>query len=279
MARYQEPDETEDFDNDIEDFFSDEENDDDRGDEGTASKAEQKRYEKMRLEIENSIAEAIANGDTNNNVYKGLQRVLAKRDREVAEYKAALENVIKRVNAVDEKADEAGFLKGIVKKMLDSDSQEAFEQEEKSFKSKKESDKQAELLQYIISNGFPGQQRTQPVPIEDEDPQITKYRREATVKLKDIAKRMGINPNSSELDYGDESEPLLERMDKLTKSVEKILNDEDADIERVRGRGSRPSTRTNRQTPGNRDEEDYANSNNLLRSSAQDYISKIRKMR
>lgn len=268
-----------------EDEFEDEWADDDFSDDEELDKgsdefrvedltpSERKKYEKMRAEIENSLVEAIAKGDTKSGVYKGLQKVLAKRDVQVAQLSNALAEVYNKIGTVEEKGGDVEFLTSVLREMLDDDSKKVFEDKFSQFQSSKKATKNEQLLQQLLQ----GQQRGS-IPqygSSEEDETITKYKQEATKKLKEFAKKMGADPESGKLDFGDEDEPLLTRMNKLSASIERANAEDDESTDRVRRKGSRPETRT-RRDPGGRDEDEY-NIDDILSRGSQKMVELMRK--
>lgn len=263
------------------DDFSDDQEQDDGNDEefnvDKLSTSERKKYDKMRQTIEDSLVEAISNGDTKSGVYKGLQKVLAKRDRELAETRNALAGVMGRVGTVEEKGGDVEFLTGVLKEMLDDDSKKVFEDKFNQFQSSKKANKNEQMLNHLLQQGqqrggIPQYGNMNP----EEDDQITQYKKEATKKLQEFAKKMGADPKGGKLDFGDEDEPLLVRMNKLSASIERVNDEDDEDIEKVRRKTSRPDTRTKRD-PGGRDDDDSI-VNNILSRGTQSMVSKMRKL-
>lgn len=250
--------ESEDFEYDEDYFGNDEElddGDDEEFDVTKLSKSERKRFEKLKSEVEESVVKAIAAGDTNSEVYKGIQRVLARRDRELAETRMALASVIKEVQGVSDIGDNLEFVQNIMKDMLDDDSKKVYDERYSKHKSEKENRQQRALLESLLSGQGQPNFNPQYIPYgnipQEEDPQIREYRKQATTKLKAFAKKMGVDPDNDDLDFGSEDDALLVRMDKLAASIERAKAQDDDEIDRVRSRGgSRPQTRT-RNEPAN----------------------------
>lgn len=239
---------------------------------------ERKKYEKMREDIENSVVNALAEGDPDGKFYKGLQRVLAKRDRELSETRSALASLLQRFGIVEDNAQDLEFMKNIVKDMLDEDSRPVMEERYKSFKTQKQQEAWMNQIQWQQQQAQQAQQMGyQRYGTEDDDEQIRQYRKQATEKLKAFARKAGIDPNDKELDYGTEDEPLLARMDKLANSIEKISQGDDEDIEDVRQRTPRAKTRTNNDTKLGGENNEYGR-DLLSRGSAQ-MLNKMRNMR
>lgn len=273
--------ESEDMFNSWEDDFDDDQELDNGGDDEeefdyeSLNAREKKRYDKIRETVENSVVEALAKGDTNSPVYKGMQRVVNQKDRELLQYRQALAGVIQEVQAQKETGGDVEFLKEIVKDMLDDDSKRVFDEKFERFSEKQKGTKTEQMLAALLQ-----QREQQPYPMygqEQEDPQITQLRKEATQRLKGFAKKMGVDPEKETLDFGDENEPLITRMDKLAASIERVTSDRDErDIDSVRRRGNQPNTRT-RNDSAVRDVDSYSGRDVLERANLA-LLQKMRKL-
>lgn len=253
MARNKRTSEDEDeFDLDWEDDFEDDEeldgdenDNDEEFDYNSLTSAEKRRYDKMKETIEASVVDALAKGDQSSPIYKGMQKVVNRKDQELAQYRQALAGVIQEVQTQKEQGGEIEFLKEIVRDMLDDESKKQFEDRFERFNEKRKGTKTEQMLSALLQQQ---QQKEQNYPAygqEEEDPQIIQYRKEATKKLQSFAKKMGVDPEKDGLDFGDESEALLTRMDKLAASIERVSAERDErDVASVRRRGNQPSTRT-----------------------------------
>ncbi len=253
MAKDKRTNEDEDlFDQDWENDFEDDEelgdnegNNEEEFDYNSLTPAEKRRYDKMKETIEASVVEALAKGDQSSPIYKGMQKVVSRKDQELAQYRQALAGVIQEVQAQKEQGGEIEFLKDIVKDMLDDESKKQFEDRFERFNEKRKGNRTEQLLSALLQQQ---QQKEHNYPAygqEEEDPQITQYRKEATKKLHAFARKMGVDPEKDGLDFGDESEALLTRMDKLAASIERVSVEKDErDVASVRRRGNQPATRT-----------------------------------
>jgi hypothetical protein len=236
------------------------------------SASERKKYERMRKEVETAIVEEIAKGDTKSGVYKGLQQVLAKRDRELAETRAALAQVHGRVTSVEDKGSEVDFLYNIVRDMLDEDGKKVLEARKEQFSSSRSTKKNEDLLKMLLQERSNPQPAYYPYGQPEEPPEQVQYRKDAEAKLKNLAKMAGVDPNSKDLDMGDIGEPLLIRMGKLEASIERL---KDKDIDSVRDSGNRTQTRTDTPSPRRREPVD---ARNLLDIGAAKMIEEARKV-
>lgn len=246
-------DEFDDQDGSQNDSNDDTNNDNDEFDVEKLSPSERKRYEKMRKEIEDSIVEVLAKGDQNTGVYKGLQKVLANRDKETAAQRAEIQRLKAMLESTSDKTSDVDFALDTILDMLDEDGKRAFLARRDQHNSKKAATKNEALLKAILderTNPQP-QQNWYPYGQEQETPELEQYRKEADTKLRNFVKRMGVDPNSRDLDYGDIREPLLTRMGKLEASIERLADEKDKQtIDSVREKpGTRVSTRTNTTAP------------------------------
>ena len=284
MARSKRTNEDEEsFDLDWEDDFEDDEElDNDENDNNeefdynSLTSAEKRRYDKMKETIETSVVEALSKGDQDSPIYKGMQKVVSRKDQELAQYRQALAGVIQEVQNQREQGGELEFLKDIVRDMLDDESKKQFEDRFERFNEKRKGTKTEQLLGQLLQQQ---QQKEQTYPAygqTEDDPQIVQYRKEATKKLQSFAKKMGVDPEKDGLDFGDESEALLTRMDKLAASIERVSAERDErDVASVRRRGSQPITRT-------RNDSAIANSGSvygeaLLEKGSRAMLEKMRK--
>jgi hypothetical protein len=263
-----------DYDNELEPS-NDNSGDDGEFDYDSLSASEKKRYDKMRKSIEDSLVDELSKGDTNSPVYKGMQRVVSQKDRELQQYRQALAGVIQQVQAQEEKGGDVDFLKEIVKDMLDDDSKRVFDEKFERFTEKRKGTKTEQMLAALLQQQQGQQQQYPMYGQEQEDPQIAQYRKEATKRLQAFAKKMGVDPEKDGLDFGDENDALLVRMDKLAASIERVSKEKDEqEIQGVRRRGTQPNTRT-RGEPAVKDVGDDSVSNILERGS----MALLQKMR
>ena len=280
MAVKQRTDEREDDNDDFEDFFSDDEELD--GEDEEVLSPEELRKQ-LRKEVEDAIVDELAKGDTNSRVYKGLQKVVNEKDTkakrleaELLETRNALAGLIQRVNG-DRDAGQTEFLTEVIKELLDDDSKKMFNDKLERFNASKKQKATENMLESLLSRE---QQQRFNVPMygrdqEAEDAQIAQYRKDATVKLKIMAKKMGVDPDSEDLDYGDEDEALLVRIDKLQASVEKASPSQDEkDLADVKRRTTAPNTRTRQESSGGA----RSAGARLLERGSQKMIEQMRKM-
>lgn len=265
--------ERDEIDDEFEDFLSDdeeldnEEEDDDEFNYEALSPSEKKKYDKMRTDIETRIVSQIAKGDTASDIYKGLQRVVSKKDSEIVQLRNILQGFSTRLGATEGIGTDVEFLREIVEEMLDDDGRKVFKSRLESHKQKKEQKDTKDLLSSILSGTTPSSYGAPNYGQEDET--IKQYRKEATTKLRNFVKRAGLDPDESGLDYGDEEEPLLERMSKLESSIDKVKdNKDDEDISKARRKVTPPKSRTDAPIRNRSDDRANSYADELARGAA-----------
>lgn len=262
---------------DIDDEELDEDGEDDEDfDYEKLTKSEKKRFDKIKSEVENSIIKAIASGDTSTEIHKGLQRVIGKKDAQISNLSRVLQEVVTKVDQQGRSGQDFEFIKEIVEEMLDENGKREFKNRFENFKSKKENEDLKNTVNQLARGNSPASYGAFNYGQEDEEPEEYKqYRREATQKLRTFAKKMGVDPDSDGLNYGDEREPLVARMDKLAMSVDKVKeNQDDDDIRSARRKVTPSQTRTDsnpkpkKATP--------ASANDYLTQASADILAKFR---
>lgn len=239
-------------DDDIFDEY-DEEDDDDENDELEQNDDDdddpyKDLLERARKEASEELVKELTSEDTNSPVYKGLQKVISKKDREIEDLRQALAGVADRVNRGNLGTEESNatieFLMETLKDALPSEDQEVLEERLKTFKKsrseKTEMEQMKQALQYLIQNQQ-GRGNSQ----SNEDP-YAEQRRQATEELRGIASDAGFDLDDERLNVGDENEPLLERIRKLRLSINAVKSDTD----RFRNKKKPPRTRRDQESFG-----------------------------
>lgn len=221
--------------------LDDEEEDEEEFDYNSLSPSEKKRYDKMRSDIESRIVDQIAKGDQKSQIFKGLQRVINGKDRDITQLKTILQSFSDRLGNAETNGSDVEFLRDIVEEMLDDEGKKVFRQRLETHKAKKENQDTKNRLNQLMNGTTPSAYGAPNYGQEDET--IKQYRREATSKLRSLAKRAGVDPDDDGLDFGDEEEPLLDRMRKLEDSIDKVKDRrDDEDISRVRRKVNPPKS-------------------------------------
>lgn len=261
-------DETEEFElDDEDDFFSD----DDELDNYEAP--EQFDPVKVRKEIEESIIEQLAKGDQSSPIYTGLQKVISKKDKELLETRTTLAGVIEYVRNLAGNQANANtyveFMREQFPNMLNEEDRKIYEDRLNRHVDKAKATYLEQQVQQMSRNQ--GQQQY-PQQESQGDDKIQQYRKEATEKLKEFAKNMGVDPDDPNLNYGNEEEPLLVRMNAFSQSIgvakEKAV---DKGLDSVRRREKRPLAGAGSGTTGGR------NGGDLLKNAALKMADQMRK--
>lgn len=224
-------------------------NDDESGD---REKALEERFRKWQDEL----AAAIANGDQNNGIYKGLQRQLNARNREIAETRQHLDEAR---STIDE-------MRGLMEELKTASEWNAdtlinaLPEEERATATARLADKKGESqlarlqkeLEQLKKGGSSRQDSgsAESSGSGDED-QYAALLQQAQARVqkfvegrKKMAKALGFDPDDKRIDYGDDSDAIVERADKFDASLTKLLESQDEDeIDSVRPRGRRVNTR------------------------------------
>lgn len=291
--RQTESDELEDenFDDEEFEYYEDDETeDDDNEDDILDNPVYKKLYSKAKEDAEKAVIEAISSEDTNTPVYKGLQKVVSKKDaeiaqhkRELAELRQALGEVVTHINTTNTKSATSSkqqeALVGIIEDMLeDEDSKKVFRSRMQQVNKESEMDdlkQQIANLSKLIANQ--GQRVNAPTQQVDDEPEEYKiYRQQFQEQLEGFAEEAGIDPKDKRLNYGDPKLSFLERAVELRKSIKEIKSSgDDETISRARRKVAPPKTLNERGT-GAGSGEDTGRS--LLERGALEMTKKMRKV-
>lgn len=239
-------DDEEEFEDD-EETDEDEDDSDDEVDEDDEDDSEEDLVERVKKATVQEIVNAIASGDSDNEVYKGLQRVIDRKDKEIARLEQALSNKFEHDDEAAEERDEV--LQFLLQEFIELSGDEA---ETKLGKLKTSlQDKRIKRLQQ--RNNRPQQQ--QQTANTDEDDNIRIYKEQAERALREYAEDMGVDPSDKRLDYGAFEDGVIGRMNKLKASIKKITEEKEVT---TRPKKKKIATRTaggslpNKATGGNR---------------------------
>lgn len=255
--------------------YDDDETDDEEED-FLADPKIKKLYDKIKAEAEKAVVEELVKEDTNSPFYKGMQKAMSRKDQELQETRMALSSLAQQIHsqggASGEQAATLEVLTEALTEMLDADGKAVLASR---MNQKRESNKSTALEQQVAQLTRlvqQGQQRG----VDPEEEKIKEYRRQATTKLKAFAKRMGVDPEDKNLDYGNEEEDsLFDRMDKLERSIEKAGSSDDDEIRKARRKLTPPQTRDD---TGVRRRSSPTNGRSLIDEAAQSMVEKMRKL-
>lgn len=281
----------ENFDDEEFEYYEDDETEDNEGEDDILDNPVYKRlYSKAKEDAEKAVVEALSSEDTNTPVYKGLQKVVSKKDaeiaqhkRELAELRQALGEVINYVQANSSKstssAKQQEALVGIIEEMLDDEpSKTVFRNRMQQVTKDSEMDdlkQQIANLSKVIANQ--GQRVNAPNQQTDDEPEEYKiYRQQFQEQLEGFAEEAGVDPKDKRLNYGDPKASFLERSVELRKSIKEIKSSSDDEtINRARRKVAPPKTLNERGT-GAGSGEDTGRS--LLERGALEMTKKMRKV-
>ncbi len=204
-----------------------------------------KSVERILAEREAALVKAIESGDTKNGVYKGLQKQLSKRDRENIELKQQLEAAVAKLQQFEGLADELteglNWASDVMLGALPDEDKQSALQNLESRKSKLA----LKDLERRLKN--PSGNR---VTSSSGDGNLPEYviegRRKFIEMSKATAERFGVDPDNGELDFGDDEDALIVRMEKFNSSLEKLLQDDklEARVSALRKKTEPVTTRT-----------------------------------
>ena len=185
----------------------------------TAAQTAEEKFEKWQREL----LEAIDKGDTNNSFYKGLQKVVNKKQSAIEELQKLVEASQAKLQEYEDQFEAMGegmtwLTETTMGALPDNVSKEAL---------LKLSQKANERLQGKLQ----GKAAQQAKPAErgdgneqrDEPEEVKAYKAKFLNGRKEAAKRAGVNPDDSALDYGDYWEPVVERIEKFEASLLKLV--------------------------------------------------------
>jgi hypothetical protein len=259
------------------DYDDDEQEDEQEDDDEELDPRTQKAFNAYREEWEKKVIDQLSSGDTNSPIYKGMQKVVSKKDQELRDARSALTSLaqeIDKVNSINETNVEATKVAfEVLNDLLDDDGKAALanrlQQRGNELKSK-------QLEKRVEALGNQRQQQGQGAQQQGDEDAFKEYRKKATQTLKNLAKRAGVDPESRDLEYGDEQEPLVDRMEKFEKSLDKALEKgQDENIRKVRQKITPPRTRNGTEGGPQRRAQ---TGNDLMSAAAADLVAQMRKL-
>lgn len=201
-----------------EDLELDETSDDDEGGEEEVDEVERRVNERLaRAQAE--LAEAIARGDVNNEVYKGLQRHLNQRDRKLAEAEQVLADYANRLREYEDRfgdfEDVATWQAETLLDALPETDRVSAESKLTQRRLQRQQQREHQRAQGV-SQSYQAQQQAEAMQRmwEERSAQFNDG-------LKQIAKAAGVEPDG--LDYGDPNEEFITRQAKFHTSLSKAI--------------------------------------------------------
>ena len=173
--------------------------------------------------------------------YKGLQRNVSAKDREILELKKALAMNSAYSKSGIEDADEA--FQWMAETVLAALPDDARKQAELAFKERK-----ANLAMRRLASAQQAPQ-AQARGNDSDDEDVPDWVRERIQKFVNVARksatRAGLDPDDKSLDYGNDNDGLVERLEAFEESLEKaVAAKKDSRTERVRQKQEPVATRT-----------------------------------
>lgn len=267
------------FEDDDEDYeFEDEEEDEYEEGQNEEDLFENPTYKKLleraKREAEEAVVEAIAEGNTDSEVYKGLQRHLAKRDKTIEEMRNALTYLFQMFQESNTQGSESNIkletLYSAIEDMLDEDGKKVLKDRLEQAKEKQKATWLEQEVQRLKTQGQQGGQTQQNNSESEGDEEgLTEYRSKVMKQLRDIVSKAGYDPDDDTIDYGSEKDPILVRMEKVTKSLE------NSDQKKPRKR-KQTTTRTN--PSGSGSSGNTFSGRNLLERGAAKRLQQMKKL-
>lgn len=176
--------------------------------------------EKLLAKREKELADAIARGDTKNGVYKGLQRHLSARERENQALQAQLRQALAQLEEyrsyIDELSEGLTWASNTMLSALPDDDRQSALLDLQARKAKL-AERQLELRRQAMASAAAQ-------PSGTEVPEYVRVGRQKFIEMsRDMAKRFGVDPDDSRLDYGDDEDPFITRYEKFHKSLQELI--------------------------------------------------------
>lgn len=203
--------------------------------------------ERLLAKREEELVKAIESGDTKTGVYKGLQKVLARRDKENQTLRAQLDAAMAKLQQfetlAEQMAEGINWASSVMLGALPEDERQSALQDLQARRSKLA---MKELERKVAQASASGPVLPQAGP--DDVPDFVKEGRRKFVELtRAMAKKFGVDPDDEGLDYGEDDEPLVQRLERFQASLERVIGRTDEDegrISAVRRRFEPATTRT-----------------------------------
>lgn len=228
---------------------------------------------RVRAEIEEEVINALAEERTDSPFYKGMQKTLSKRDRQLQEAeqrRALLETELQATkDQTSGLAEAVQYLSEKFFNNLPEDERNAVVAELQS----KRLERMEKQLAQRQSNPSPAPAPVTPEPDDDFEAVLRREVEEAVTSMRETAKEFGLDPNDKRLDYGKDDEKFAVRFRKLNASIRAAIKaDEEAAVDEVRPKA--PTTPTRTGTQGTAPDDTYGHS--LLRRGADKLLADMR---
>lgn len=201
------------------------------------------KLQKLMEAREVELAAAIESGDTKNGVYKGLQKSIGKKDREIDDLRGQLREALDRFDRYE------GNMEDIVEG-LNWSSETLLgalpEDDQKSAKlALQERRVKLRTTQLEKKTSAPAPEKRQESQSTEQPAWVTERIAKFVTGRQAAAVRAGVKADDPDLDYGTDEDGLVERLDKFDESLVKLLaKGDDQRIEGVRKRTEPVGTRS-----------------------------------
>lgn len=200
--------------------------------------------------------------DDDDEKYKGIQRVVSSKDKEIQELRESLSEAqgsdqeLKRV-IEDLQADQEDMIK-VFENAMDDEAREEFRKAREKAKQESSLERRLQKIEEgnqsqegQDSNGNSGSQQN--VSEEQQaalDKWLEQMRNEATDTLTELSSKLGLKPE--DVDIGDAEEALLVRVQKFLKSIDTVSEEDLSRIKSVRKGSSQGGSETRTDNSGGR---------------------------
>lgn len=187
------------------------------------------------------LVESLEKGDTNNKVYKGLQKVIGRKDGIISAQEAKLALAELKLREAEDVATEmsqgmAWLSETLLENLPDDRRQDA---------ANKLLQRQNQFLSGKLRQGAVAPPAQQAQPQDEASRKIAEYKQQFLDSRRAAVKRAGFNPDDPAIDYGDENDPLLSRIETFDASLEKLrLAKEEERIQKVSKKPPAAETRS-----------------------------------
>ena len=232
---------------------------------------------KIRAQLEEEVINALVEERTDSPFYKGMQKALSKRDRQLQaaeQARAVSEQTLAALQSeFSSLKDGMGYLSEKMFANLPEEEREAVVRELQQKRIDNIENQNKALMQRLNQPQAP--QPTAPTePDDDIEAMIRRETEEAVNSMRDTVKEFGLDPNDKRLDYGKDDEKFAVRFRKLNASVAAAMKgNEEAEVDSVRPKASITPTRKD---SSGRPIEDDGQGHSLLRRGADKLLEEMR---
>lgn len=210
------------------------------------------RLEKERKRLEDEIVAQIARGDTKSPIYKGLQQVVDRKDKQIRRQEQVITGLVSKVQELDSTLGDTSevmkFIGGLQFDQLTDEERAAASSKLAALQEKRKNEALAARLERLERGGGrqapPAGESADDLTYEDLDPQIKSRIEKFVDGRKKAAEKAGVSPDDPALDYGNWDEGLPERLEKFEESLDALVAKKKAErLNRVRRTEPEPRTR------------------------------------